>query len=846
MTDGTDHPQDIATSDDISHLYRLFLRREPEAFAPNAYENPRYLRTLVQEMLLSEEFISANLRPLQTDHLPATSLDPVPPETLEWAAVRLGLKGSTKRTLRLSRSYLQAYAAIVSDSGVRAVLGSDRDVYDQARRAKLEAASTLQALADMPIGHTLTGWARTTEMSATPFRVEIWANGAYLGTTTTGLYRHDAASRLGSPGYEGFQYELPTKLSGRTHVLLRDPKTKLILADISFDLPSAADEPLEALRTEIEGLKQAVLQLEQRLPERLQSSSYPIGRYAEYYDRWVRNSYLTTACGDDVEMVVLLDATESRQSEVEDALWSLIEQSHQAFSVIVGVRQKDLAFLQDVMTRVRWRRHIPIDYVVAEQNPAWRSSSPMGDAIRVVQLMRASGVIHRDALRCMSAPFRASATLAAAYCDEDEFVPSDLKDWRERRHAGPKLKPSFDYDLLLQTAYVGSFIAVGRDRWGSVIANMPTGEASAGRLLPQYIALLAARTEAPIIHVAEILYTRSDPDIGHDNAQWGRLVEACLGDIAIVEPYQDVLGAEARDACRIRWRQRKEASAVVIVPTRDRLDLIQPCIESVLASLPMNQTRARVRIIDHESAEDATLAFLSTISSNALVDVARFTGAFNWALMNNLASHEATEDVLIFLNNDTLVVSEEWIDELASLAMRDDVGVVGCRLIYDDGAIQHAGFLALDERQRFLSHDGLGDHGSFAGYLGRNALVHRTVAVTGACMAVRRSVFRHLGGFDAARFQVEANDVDLCFKASDEGLKVLYTPFATLHHLESRTRTLDTEDDVRMSGDAAARIWARWGEKVCPDPWYNPRFDRRSRHFSRLIPKETNSVIRQA
>jgi GT2 family glycosyltransferase len=219
------------------------------------------------------------------------------------------------------------------------------------------------------------------------------------------------------------------------------------------------------------------------------------------------------------------------------------------------------------------------------------------------------------------------------------------------------------------------------------------------------------------------------------------------------------------------------------------------------------------------------------------VDVDRFTGPFNWALMNNLAAHKSEEDVLIFLNNDTLVLNPDWIDELVSLAMRKDVGVVGCRLIYDDGAIQHAGFLALNERRRFLTHDGLGDPGSYPGYLGRNALVHRTVAVTGACLAVRREVFRHLGGFDAARFQVEANDVDLCFKAADLGLKVLYSPFATLHHLESRTRTLDSEDDIRTSSDAAERIWTRWVKKVCPDPWYNPRFDRRSPHFSRLIPK---------
>jgi GT2 family glycosyltransferase len=161
------------------------------------------------------------------------------------------------------------------------------------------------------------------------------------------------------------------------------------------------------------------------------------------------------------------------------------------------------------------------------------------------------------------------------------------------------------------------------------------------------------------------------------------------------------------------------------------------------------------------------------------------------------------------------------------------VGVVGCRLIYADGAIQHAGFVSLDARDRFLTHEGVGAPGSDAGYLGRHALAHETIAVTGACMAMRKDVFERLGGFDAARFPVEGNDVDLCFKARAAGLKILYSPHATLYHLESRSRTFQ-EDDRRLSAEASRRLWDRWGGAVCPDPYYNRHFDRRSPPFTRL------------
>jgi len=109
--------------------------------------------------------------------------------------------------------------------------------------------------------------------------------------------------------------------------------------------------------------------------------------------------------------------------------------------------------------------------------------------------------------------------------------------------------------------------------------------------------------------------------------------------------------------------------------------------------------------------------------------------------------------------------------------------------------------------------------GAGAGYLGRHGLVHETIAVTGACLAVR-GMFQRLGGSDASRFPVEGNDVGLCFKARMAGLKVLYAPNATLYDLESRIRTLD-DADRRLSSETARGLWKRWGSSVCPDPHFN-------------------------
>ena len=277
---------------------------------------------------------------------------------------------------------------------------------------------------------------------------------------------------------------------------------------------------------------------------------------------------------------------------------------------------------------------------------------------------------------------------------------------------------------------------------------------------------------------------------------------------------------------------------------KDRLDLLKPCIDSILEHRPSNQCGLELIVIDHESREPDTLAYLAGLASRGLATVLPYEGVFNWALMNNLAAAEATGDVLLFLNNDTVVVSPDWLDELASQAMRPEVGAVGCRLIYADGTIQHAGFLARGRAPDFLIHDGVGTPGSDGGYLGRHALLHASPVVTGACMAMRTALFRSLGGFDAANFPLEGNDADLCFRVRAEGLSVIYDPYATLYHLESKSRGFSTDGADRAASLAAqALLRSRWGEAFGEDAGFNLQFDRTGRPFERLRPPPAENLV---
>jgi GT2 family glycosyltransferase len=193
----------------------------------------------------------------------------------------------------------------------------------------------------------------------------------------------------------------------------------------------------------------------------------------------------------------------------------------------------------------------------------------------------------------------------------------------------------------------------------------------------------------------------------------------------------------------------------------------------------------------------------------------------------------ARGEVLIFLNNDTVVLSEDWCAELAANALRPEVGAVGARLLYDDGTVQHAGVVLGVEG--VAGHDSVGEAPERGGYFGRSHVQRSAAAVTGACLATRRTVFVEVGGFDDANLKVAFNDVDYCLRLRNAGYRVIYDPFAVLYHFESKSRGLDVSEAKAARRRAEAAVFrARWAAIVDEDPYYNPHFERHARPFDRL------------
>jgi GT2 family glycosyltransferase len=256
----------------------------------------------------------------------------------------------------------------------------------------------------------------------------------------------------------------------------------------------------------------------------------------------------------------------------------------------------------------------------------------------------------------------------------------------------------------------------------------------------------------------------------------------------------------------------------VIIPTRNRAELVRKCLEG------LNRTdypNPEIIVVDNDSDEPEALAYFDQLRNEGIA-VIRIEGDFNYSALNNAAVRTAHGEFLCFLNNDIEIIEPDWLQWLVSQAARPDIGAAGARLLYPDGTLQHAGvFIGIGggaaHAHRFLKADE-------RGYFDRSRLPQRVSAVTGACLVVSREKFSAVGGFDETNFRVAFNDIDLCLKLNQRGWQSFYEPRATLVHHESKSRGSDKAkgNRVRFADELSAlkRIWHTDEQR---DPFHHPQ-----------------------
>lgn len=272
----------------------------------------------------------------------------------------------------------------------------------------------------------------------------------------------------------------------------------------------------------------------------------------------------------------------------------------------------------------------------------------------------------------------------------------------------------------------------------------------------------------------------------------------------------------------------------IVIANKDHEEDLRRCITSIAERSTYDNYE--IIVVENNSTTEEIFKYYEELKDNDRVRIITYQGSFNYSAVNNLGVGEADGEYILLLNNDTQVITVNWMEELLMYAQREDVGAVGAKLYYENKTIQHAGVVLALGAHRTAGHSHYGQHRENLGYMGRLCYAQNVSAVTGACLMVSKELFEKAGGLDES-FAVSLNDVDLCIRLREMGYLNVFTPFAELYHFESVSRGLDDKGEkAERYNQESERFRARWKEVLEKgDPYYNPNFSLDRSDFSLKI-----------
>lgn len=507
---------------------------------------------------------------------------------------------------------------------------------------------------------------------------------------------------------------------------------------------------------------------------------------------------------------------------VNDAPVSLIEQSLQSLEeqtsgrwrlTIATSKARDLDAHLRLSRRLRRRISLfraastpPLDNLV--------SVSLEAGGGHAVALMFAGDVWAPNAVELLG---RAASPASFVYADEDQLAAPGV-------YRAPRFKPDYSPDFLLSSRYVGRPVALGSE----VVRKLPSLVSLDVSSMEHELTLAASEVADSVVHIAEVLCHRSEdePDEASQAVEVNYLEHVLRrrGSVA------NVAEGLAPGTYQVR-RAAPSGSVSILVPFRDEPRFLRSCVDSVLATT--RSLDVELVLIDNGSTDLEVLTLVEQLEDRDDVLIVSDPRPFNWAQLNNDAARGARGEVLLFLNNDIEARQDGWLAAMIGHALRPDVGAVGARLLYPDGRLQHCGVVI--GMIGAAGHPLVGLDRGEAGYLNMALATRECSAVTGACLATRREIFNHLGGFDET-LGIDLNDIDFCLRAAAAGYRTIYEPGAELVHHESPSRgTAGGVEDIVNFID-------RWKDYISTgDPYFNPHLTRTSVACGLAHPDEKDS-----
>lgn len=409
------------------------------------------------------------------------------------------------------------------------------------------------------------------------------------------------------------------------------------------------------------------------------------------------------------------------------------------------------------------------------------------------------------------------------YCDEATFKGNKTIDDMITLH----FKPDFAPDNLRANNYICHFSAFNRKLLDGTALFRSEFDGSQDH---DMILRLTSRAKR-IVHVPKLLYYwRSHAgSVAADIGAKSYAIEAAKGAVAAhlrEQGYQnfEISSTKAFETIfQIKYEIQGNPRVSIIIPNKDHIEDLSRCITSILEKSTYDNYE--IIVAENNSVTEEIFDYYKKIQENSNIRVITYEGDFNYSKINNMAAAQARGEYILLLNNDTQVITLDWIEEMLMYAQRDDVGAVGAKLYYEDRTIQHAGVVLGLGQHRTAGHSHYRVSSSNLGYMGRLCYAQNVMAVTGACLMMRKEVFDRLGGLDES-FAVSLNDVDLCVRAWKAGYVNVFTPFAQLYHFESVSRGLDDQGEKAERYNRESELFRNKWKAVLSagDPYYNPNF----------------------
>lgn len=572
-----------------------------------------------------------------------------------------------------------------------------------------------------------------------------------------------------------------------------------------------------------------------RLHERFEPEEVPYGPWYEQYipTREELEKQRKKKWNYGPKISIIVPAYKTPEAFLRQLMDSLLAQTYANWELCIANASPEDASMEYVLkeyakkdSRILWKK--------LEENKGIAENTNEAFAMATGEF---AGLLDHDDLLAPNALYEVAKALETEpdidvlYTDEDKVRGDEVLE-----HFQPHLKPDFNIDLLRSNNYICHFFVVRK----SLLEKTGGFRREYDGAQDYDFIFRCTQAAGKIHHIPEILYHwRTHQSSTADNPE-SKLYAFEAGKRAIEENLRqngligEVSHTKDYGFYRVKYPVQGEPLVSIIIPNKDAKEDLEKCIQSILEK--SSYTNYEILIVENNSTGEEIFSYYKELSGNSRIRLLRWKREFNYSAINNYGAKKAKGDYLLFLNNDTEVISPDWIEEMLGFCQRPDTGIVGARLYFGNNTVQHAGTV--------IGIGGIAGHmftdmpRERSGYMHKAAIIQDLSAVTAACMMVKRQVFDEVQGFEE-QLSVAFNDVDFCLRVREKQYLVVYDPYVELYHYESKSRGAeDSKEKVRRFQSEIEFMRCRWETLLKKgDPYYNKNLSLVKWNYS-LKPKD--------